>query len=247
MSVTASDIVIYSSQNMPTNDTDTSGGAINSGVRLVFDDIVATDVIKASGAVQDSGTLTITGRSSAGAIVSDTLSLSGTTLTTGTQQFERILVVAYDSVATGTITLRDASTSANIGQIIATESGFRRPFYAATAEATGGSDKELYEKGYLMNLNTGTALLSAQVSEVSSGLFAKVAFALEDTLASTQSVANRLAVPTGTGPYGTGPSGVPGTDLNPLGYLGVWLQLDLNAGDTAQNSFYQIQVSGSTT
>ena len=39
MSVVASDIVVYASQNMPQDDLSTAGGAINSGIRLVFTDI----------------------------------------------------------------------------------------------------------------------------------------------------------------------------------------------------------------
>jgi len=247
MSVVDSDIVLYASQDMPVNDTDTSGGAINSGIRVVFTDIIATDVVEGSGTESDSGTLTITGRNTAGSVVTDNITLLGTTLVSGTQAFERILIVQNDEAASGEIVLRDHLTNSGIGSIYANESGFRRPFYDATAAAPGGSDKELYEKIYLMNLNTVNALLGATITEVVTGVYTKVAFATEDTLASTQSVANRVAVPTGTGPYGSGASGVPGTDLQPLGYLGVWLQLDLNAGDAAQNSFYQLQIDGSTT
>lgn len=247
MSVLTTDIVFYSSASMPTGDSDASGGAINSGIRVVFDDIVATDVIEASGNISDSGNLTIFGRSAVGSIVSEVLPLSGTIIVTGSTSFERILTVTSDAIASGDIVLRDSSTNVTIGTIPIRESGFLRPFYSATAEASGGSDKELYEKVFLMNLNTSGALLTTTVTEISSGVFSKVAFALEDTVQSTQSITNRLAVPTGTGPFGSGASGIVGDDLDPLEFLGIWLQLDLNAGDAAQNSFYQLQVNGSTT
>jgi len=247
MSITASQIVMYTSQNMPVDDATTSGGAINSGIRVVFDDIAATDVVEASGAAADSGTITITGRKSDGVIATDSFALSGTTIVSGSQQFERILIVAVDAIASGNIVLRDAGTNTTIGTIPVTESGFRRPFYDATAAAAGGSDKELYEKIFVMNTNSTLALLSATVTEIASGIYAKTAFALENTYASTQSVATRVTVPTGTGPYSSGASGVPSSDITALNYLGIWLQLDLNAGDAAQNSFYQLQVNGSTT
>jgi hypothetical protein len=247
MSITSNDIVLYSSQNMPVNDTD-SGGSINSGIRLVFEDIVATDVIEASGGASDSGTLTVTGRNAAGSIVSDVFALSGITIVSGDQLFERILVTSYDTLATGTITLRDASTDATLGTIYPTESGFRRPFYDATAEAAGGSDKDLYEKMFVKNNNTVNALLGATVTEVVSGVYALIEFALDDAHQyDEETVANRLAAPTGTGPFGSGISGVPSTDLAPLDYLGIWLHLDLTAGTAAQNSFYQINIDGRTT
>ena len=47
MSILAQDIVFYASENMPTDDTLPAGGAINSGVRVVFTNIVNTGIIKA--------------------------------------------------------------------------------------------------------------------------------------------------------------------------------------------------------
>ena len=38
MAVTSSDLVLYASANMPLNDNNTSGGAINSGIRVTFTD-----------------------------------------------------------------------------------------------------------------------------------------------------------------------------------------------------------------
>ena len=200
MPITASQIVMYTSANMPVNDTASNGGAINSGIRVVFDDIAATDVVEASGAAADSGTVTITGRKSDGVIATDSFALSGTTIVSGAVQFERILIVAVDAIASGNIILRDAGTNTTIGTIPVTESGFRRPFYDATANAAGGADKDLYEKIFVMNTHTSLALLTATVTEIESGLYTKAAFALENTYASTQSVTDRTTVPTGTGP-----------------------------------------------
>ena len=88
MSVVASDIVVYASQNMPQDDLSTAGGAINSGSSLVFTDIETNSVISAfSDDNSDSGTLTITGRDAAGIIVSENIALSGTTTVSGSQVF----------------------------------------------------------------------------------------------------------------------------------------------------------------
>jgi len=247
MSVTSSDIVVYASQNMPEDDTTISGGAIDSGVRVVFTDIVATDTIQATGSASDSGTLTITGRNAAGAVVTESLGLSGTTIVSGTQSFERILKVFNDEAASGTITLQDATTDANIGSIYANESGFRRPYYGATANAVGGGDKTLYEKVFVANNNSVNALLSTSIAEVSSGLYTNIDFALESTIKDTTSATDRTTAPTGVGIYGVGPSGIPGTDLNPLEYEGMWLKFSLTAGTAAANSYYQFTVDGSST
>ena len=70
MSVTDLDIVLYASQNMPQNDSSTSGGDINSGIRVIFTDIAGTGRIKAvSTSIYDSGSLNITGRDNVGLII----------------------------------------------------------------------------------------------------------------------------------------------------------------------------------
>jgi len=210
MSVVASDIVVYASQNMPQDDLSTAGGAINSGIRLVFTDIETNSVISAySDDNSDSGTLTITGRDAAGIIVSENIALSGTTTVSGSQVFERILSSRSDTVAIGNISVSGAT---EVGTIFPTESGFQRVFYDATANSTGGSDK----------------------------------FGLEKSLNYNESVGNRLNAPTGVTSYGDGASGVAGNNLTPLDAQGIWLKMELAAGTSSTNSFYRIQVEGTT-
>lgn len=248
MSIVASEIVFYSSNAMPQDDSSPAGGDINSGIRVVFDDIDTTGSIRAvSDSAADVGNLTIVGRDNAGVIVSESFALSGTTAVSGSQVFERILTASTDYVATGTVSLSDASTLTGIGSIFPNESGFLRPFYNAIAEPFGGSNKVLYEKIFLKNNNTTNALLTANIEEISSGLFAITEFGLEKSQQYTESIANRLTVPTGVTNYGDGPSGVAGTNISPLSYQGVWLRLTLNAGTAAANSFYQLRVQGNTT
>mgnify|MGYP000088395608 CR=1 FL=1 len=106
MSVTSQDIAIYTSQNMPQNDTSIAGGSINSGIRVVFTDIVSTGVISASSSsTSDSGTLSIVGRDAAGIILSENISLSGTSDSVGEANFERILSCQLDSASNGTISI----------------------------------------------------------------------------------------------------------------------------------------------
>lgn len=250
MSVVASDIVIYSSQNRPVNDLTTAGGPIDSGVRATFTDIVTTDIVEISGTdAADTGSLTVTGRNSAGVIVSDVVQMSGLTLVSGTQQFERILSAYVSPTANGNILLRDASSDTEIGYIYANESGFQRVFYDATANAGGGAAKTLYEKVFVKNNNTSTALNNCTITEVATGVYSLVEFGLEDIKQSTESVVNRANAPTGvSGGYGSGSSGLPQDGyLNPLDYQGIWLKFDIAAGAASQNSFYRLQVDGTTT
>ena len=76
---------------------------------------------------------------------------------------------------------------------------------------------------------------------------AKISFGLEDTKKSNQTIANREAVPTGiTGGFGAGPSGIVNDILSIGDYQGVWFKLSLDANEASINSFYEIQVSGTT-
>jgi hypothetical protein len=249
MSVTADQIIVFAATYMPENDTDVCGGAINSGVRVVFDDIVATDQVEIySSDTSDSGTINITGRDGAGIIQTSSMAISGTTIATLPQTFERILKIVYQQAPVGVITVRSQDADTIIATLASGVTGIRRPFYDATANAAGGANKTLYEKVYIMNTNPTTALTNVQVTEVSSGLYSKIDFGLENSLNSTGTISDRTTTPTGVSGYGNGPSGIiEGGNLPNLQYQGMWLRLQLNAGDAAQNSFYQFQVTGTTT
>ena len=245
-SIISSDLVVYTAQNMPENNTDTVGGNINSGIRASFDDpsSAVPIVFYSSSASDTSQNLTLTGRTAAGIIVTETKSLNGTTNVTSTYTYERILKSTLSATGVGTITVSGNGVN-KITDIPAGESGFRRPFYDATSSVDVA--KTYYEKVFVKNNNTIATLSSANIIEVSNGLYADVAFALEDTKKADQTIANRETIPTGvTGGFAAGPSGVIGGVLSAGDYQGVWFKLSLDAGETAQNSFYEVQVSGTT-
>lgn len=248
MSIFAEDIVFYASENMPTDDTLPAGGAINSGVRVVFTDIANTGIIKAfSNNALDNQNLTIVGRNINGSIVSETLSLNGTTIVSGSQVFERILLSSIDSFASGIITIKEAYTNINIGYIYQNESGFRRPFYNNIAEACGGSDKILYEKIFLKNNNLNNNFLGVSITEINSGLYNNITFGLEKSQKYNESIFDRTTAPTGVTSYGNGPSGIPNFNLNSKSYQGIWLKMDLDSCTPAQDDYYYLKVEGSTT
>ena len=81
------------------------------------------------------------------------------------------------------------------------------------------------------------------------GLASQITYGVEDGKASPQSVSNRITAPTGVDIFGSGATGVypSGTGiLTPHDYQGVWLKLTVDANASAINSFYEIQVSGTT-
>ena len=80
MSVVNTDLVIYTASNMPENNTSIVGGDINSGIRASFDDPSSSSliIIYSSSGTDTSQNLTLTGRTAAGTIISESLALNGT-------------------------------------------------------------------------------------------------------------------------------------------------------------------------
>ena len=90
-------------------------------------------------------------------------------------------------------------------------------------------------------------MTDAKVIEVNSGLAAKISFGLEDTKKSNQTIVNRETVPTGiAGGFGAGPSGIMNDLLSVGDYQGTWFKLSVDADEASINSFYEVQVSGTT-
>lgn len=247
MSVINTQLVVYVASEMPEDNTGVVGGVIDSGVRASYDDLVSSNqiIIYSASGEDTSQTLTLAGRSVGGAPISETMSLNGTTHVTSSYTYDRILKAYLDTVAVGVVTVSGNSVN-NITDIPVGESGFRRPFYNATASVNEA--RVYYEKIFVKNNNPITFLTEAKIVEVpNTGLASKIAFGLEDTKQADQTISNRLAVPTGvTGGYGNGPSGIINDELLTEDYQGVWLQLNLDVGEVAINSFYEVQISGIT-
>src|SRR4051794_11314177 len=105
MSVTSSDLVLYTSQNMPTSDSGTSGGAIETTnkIRPVFSvgQISGGNSIleAASSGTSDGGgkLLRLTGRNAAGSIVTEDIAISAVanTYVAGLVTFSRLLFARF--------------------------------------------------------------------------------------------------------------------------------------------------------
>ena len=246
MSVVNTDLVIYTASNMPENNTSIVGGDINSGIRASFDDpsSSSTIIIYSSSDTDTSQNLTLVGRAVGGTIISESLVLNGTSNVNSVYTYNRILTASLDAIAVGNITVSGNDVN-KITDIPVGESGFRRPFYDATASAD--TAKTYYEKVFIKNNSVTSDLSDAIALELDRGISAKILFGLEDTKKSNQTIANREAAPTGiTGGFGAGPSGIMNNILSPGDYQGVWFKLNVDANEASINSFYEIQVSCTT-
>jgi hypothetical protein len=117
----------------------------------------------------------------------------------------------------------------------------RRAFYAAAAEALGGSAKDYYEKIYFANTHGTLTLTSPQITEAAdpSGL---IDFGLENSADDTAT--NRLTAPASV-TFNSTAKAI--SDLAAAADQGVWLHLALAAGEAAQKTTYTPQIDGTTT
>jgi hypothetical protein len=136
-----------------------------------------------------------------------------------------------------------------------------RIFSTSAADVPAGLQRTYYEKVFVVNNNTATALTGAQI-EVANETPAPPSGALLDSalttgLNDTGTVANRQTAPSlGVGAFTTQPAFLsvpsPGTlpsgpAPNAVGAQGVWLRLTLPAGATAYKGSADFRIQGTTT
>jgi hypothetical protein len=246
MSVAATDIVVYASLNMPDTDSGVNGGAIDVLRRLAFTQIAANDTIQAvsASAADTTQTITVEGRSAAGAVVSSgAVTLTGTTAVNlpalGT--VERVLKADLSATCAGIVTVRRTTGAVQIGQIPVGERGFMAPFRKTASDPS--VPKTYYVKGFVKNNHATLALLSATIkqnADVSNVITHAVALAVNDSV----QAADRLTAPA-TITFDDADKSI--GDLNALAAWGVWLKLSLTAGQGALKSLYVLEAAGQST
>ena len=124
----------------------------------------------------------------------------------------------------------------------------RRPFYNVSADVSGGSSRDFYEKLFVKNNNATNSLLAAIVQE-NADPGGNITFDLEDAVDDNNSTATRIdTAPTGMlGSFDSNDKNVPGTDLAAASAIGVWIKLTLAAGTAAAKSTWTMRTTGSTT
>lgn len=252
MSITSAELIAYGSANMPEADSLTTGGAISTGVRVVFDDSSLANTLEDTvEALSSSGsdttqTCTVTGRNAAGVIVSDIISLNGTNPVSGAVTFERVLKIVISAAHVGTVTVRKATGDTTIAAIEPGVLTIRRPFYDVAADVSGGSTRNYYEKIFIKNTNSTLTLTNASVTETADPL-STLTFALSTGIDDTETTANRQTAPVGIDSFSSSLHALPGNALAAGSAIGVWMKLTLSAGAAAAKTTYTLQMAGTST
>lgn len=251
-SIVAADLVPLHAATQSDVDGSAVGGAIDPLRRPVFTQMTANSALEvvSSAAGDTTQTATVRCRKADGTIVSQTVTLNGTTAvalsTNGT--VERILKVELSASATGTVTVRNTAAGTTWGTIPPGERGFSAIFREGSSSTSG--TVTYYAKFFWKNTNGTNALLGASVSE-SADPTGLVDHGLETSVGGSNTAANRQTAPGTTTAFASTAvtlSTATGTaDLGSGLAIGVWLRLSLATNNAAIRSTYTSQIAGSTT
>lgn len=247
MSVVSADLVAYHAAAQSAADGVPVGGAIDTLRRPDFTQLAGADTLEvvSSNAGDTTQTVTVIGRDAQGRIVSQTVTLNGTSAvvfnTLGT--VERVLSCEMSATAAGAVTLRRSDHATAVRVIPAGERGFSAIFRQEASSAT--TPLNYYAKFFWKNTNGANAALGAIISDAANptGL---VTFGLAATVNDSGTATNRQTAPAGI-VFADTAQAVPGTDLAFGAAIGVWLLLALTAANAPIRSSYTSQMACQTT
>jgi hypothetical protein len=244
MSVLTTDLVLYAAQNICSDDVNPSGGAIDDTRRASFTQMTAVSTLTYASDGADVRTVTVVGRDSTGANVTETITLNGTSSVTGSRSFERIQRVDINSAdGSRTVAIAQLSGAVSLGSIPPTEVGFCM-FFANSA--SGQSSTVRYEKCFFINNNSSSTLSSAAVTLLADPS-SRIAVGLESAVNGTGATSNRVTAPSPVTFAGVGVAqSVPGGQLTAGQAIGVWVRQTLQSNDAPQRATFSTQLSGTS-
>lgn len=247
MPIVATDLKFFGAASFPENDTATVGGAISLVTKVEFTQLAANDDVEAlSDNAADTMNLTITGRSTAGVIVSELKALTGTTAiifsTIGV--IERVLKMVLASAAAGTITIRRSVGGATIATLAPGITKAIAFFYDSTSES-GVTLR--YEKMFAKNTHGSLTLTAAKIKLTADPL-SRIRIGGAPSKDDTATATNRKTAPASVTFVDDNVSqDVPGTTLEAAAAIGVWAEMNLPGSDPANRSTFTVELAGSTT
>jgi hypothetical protein len=244
MSILTTELVLYSSANMPTADTGTSGGAIDTASRPELTQFAAPAIAQVVSDGADVRTVTVTGRLASGIIDTEVLTLNGTTPVSGAKTWERILkLVASATSGTRTISVKEGAGGTVRATISVNETTRLIMFYDSASSPTGSSAR--YEKTFFKN-NNGTLALTGATVSLTADPAARIKIALAAAKGDSGSVAARTTSPGLTFVDDNVSQTVPTGNLAAGENIGVWAEQTLPTSDPAAKSTFTLTLAGSS-
>jgi hypothetical protein len=245
MPITSTDLILYGAASRPTDDTSTSGGAIDTQNRPDFSRMTASAQLQLVSDGADARTVTVAGRRPDGTSLSEVVTLNGTTAVLTANTFGRLLSATLSATSgTNTVTIQQGAAGPTLMTLPPNTLSRSALFRNSTSEATTA---DRYEKVFWKNNHATLALLGALVT-LTADPDARIMIGLSTAQNDTGSVANRMTAPAGiTFVDDNVDVAVPGTDLGAGAAIGVWVRQTLPANDVAHDTTYTLQIRGTTT
>ncbi len=245
--IVADDLIAYNALERPEDDATLTGGGRDPDFRPDFVQLAADDDIEvlSANAGDTTQVVTVDGRDSTGAFVTATATLNGTTpvILSPATDFERVLSISMDGDAVGVVTVRRSVAGALIFDIPIGERG-SFAFFINSASQAGSVER--HEKMFWENAHATLTLNSAAV-QLTADPANRIRQAVESTKNDTVSIANRLVVPSGvTFVDDSVQQNLPGTTLEALSDIGIWIEQDLLAADAPIRSTFTTELAGTT-
>jgi hypothetical protein len=246
MAIATTDLILYGSAVRPVDDVTTGvGGAITLQHRPEFTQMVANGTVEIFGGAGDTTQVaTLIGRNAAGALVTDTKTLTAATPIAFTGTFERVLRVTLSAVAANLVTVRRVGNEV-LGTIPIGELGFYAMFHDS-ASAAGIVIR--YEKAFWRNSHATLTLNSADVTltvDPDSRIRIGLDLAVNGNLTT---VGNRTVAPVGiTWNDDNTILTVPGGVLAALAAIGMWVEQNLPTSDPSHRSSFTSRIRGTST
>lgn len=246
--IAASDLLLFNAANRPEDDSTTGGGARDPDYRPDFTQLAANDQLEvlSSAAGDTTQVVTVDGRDAAGAFVTATATLNGTTpvaLTPATT-FERVLSISMDADAAGTVTIRRAGAGPTVYQIPPAERGCSATFIAAASDA---SPVTRYDKLHWLN-NHGTLTLNSAQVQLTADPAGVIRQGVHTAVNDSATITNRLTTPAGITFVDDGvQQAVPGDALAAGEAIGIWIEQALAADNPPVRNTYTLELAGQST
>ena len=245
MPIATSDLILYASADTPEDDAAQAGGAIDLLRRLDFTQIAANDDIEAlSDNAGDTQSSTLDARNLAGAIVSETKTMTGVTaiIYSVIGIVERVLKFELASVAIGTITVRRSVAGLTVRDVPVGERGFEIFFYDSASES-GATIR--YQKAFYLN-NHGSLTLNNAAVILTADPEAIMDFALGTAKDDSETTTNRTTAPAAVSAFDDASKSVPSTTLEAASAIAVWIRMQLIADDTPKRNTFTSELSGTS-
>jgi hypothetical protein len=245
MSIVASELIFYSSASVPTDDTSTTGGAIDATMRVGLTQFSASAKLALISDGADTRNVDIVGRLASGVVASETVALTNAVEVLSANTYERILSIkAQTTSGTRVVTCKQGSGGSTVATIPLNEKGVHIQFQKSTSES---GTAVRYEKQFGKNTNGTNSLLGANVT-LTADPQAVIQIGLATAVNGSTTTTNRKTAPAGISFVDDGVAqNVPGTDLAATDAIGVWIQQTLAANAAAAKSTFTLQLAGSTT